>query len=366
MATKDLRPIRDQTDESLASERANADRALQEKVAANERRADQVLANAREDADQVLSEARESADSKLSDPESSAKTQAVLEEERKREDEAVRRERAVADQVLMRERAVTLARLFPLERDQTDLYLLTERARSDEALDNRDDFLGMVTHDLRDLLNGIAMSAVAIGDEATGEAGKPTLVGVQRIQRAAGRMNRLIGDLIDIAAIDAGKLAIVPSPTDAAEVVAEAVDTWGPPTAAKSIRLDIVPAIGAVTATLDHQRILQVLGNLITNAAKFSPRGSSIECGVGATEDGGVRFFVRDDGVGIEADKLLPIFERFWQVGGNDRRGLGLGLYISRCIVEAHGGTIWAESEPGHGSTFYFAIPGSRGQAPGP
>ena len=169
-------------------------------------------------------------------------------------------------------------------------------------------------------------------------------------------MNRLIGDLIDVASIDAGKLAVVPAMADGAALVREAVDTWAAPSAAKSIKLAIAPASGDTAATLDRERILQVLGNLITNAAKFSPRGSSVTCGVEHVADA-VRFYVRDEGVGIPGDKLERIFERFWQVGRNDRRGLGLGLYISRCIVEAHGGRIWAESTPDVGSTFFFTLP---------
>jgi signal transduction histidine kinase len=168
-------------------------------------------------------------------------------------------------------------------------------------------------------------------------------------------MARLIGDLVDIASIDAGKLAVAPVTIDARSIVVEALETWGPPALAKGIVVEAV-AGGAVSATLDSQRILQVLGNLITNAVKFSASGARILIGV--EEIGGeARFFVKDTGVGIPEDKLEAIFERFWQIGKNDNRGLGLGLYISRCLVEAHGGVIWAESELGSGSTFLFTVP---------
>jgi signal transduction histidine kinase len=359
MAPKEPRPERAQTDESLAVERENADHALLEKAQLLERRADDVVEHAREEADDVLAEARAKADDRLSRPMDSGQTRAAVVQERAVEDQVVTDERAVADERVRRERAASRARLFPLERDKTDLFLLTERARSDDALANRDDFLGMVSHDLRDLLNGVVMSAALIAAGAPDdEHGKKALIGAQRIERSAGRMARLIGDLVDIASIDAGKLAVVPVAVDAAAIVLEAVETWGPPALAKQIVLATSVA-GPVPSTLDSQRILQVLGNLITNAVKFSPSASRIEVGV---EDAGAetRFFVKDTGVGIPKDKLEAVFERFWQIGKNDRRGLGLGLYISKCLVEAHGGRIWAESELGAGSTFFFTVPTAR------
>ncbi|HSO31132.1 MAG TPA: histidine kinase dimerization/phospho-acceptor domain-containing protein, partial [Labilithrix sp.] len=207
--TKDLTPAREQTDEVLAQERAKADAALLENAQELERKAKVVLERAREEADEVLTTARDRADQKLEDLlDQPAPTQAVIDEERAREDEALRQERAKADDAVRIARAATRARLFPMERDQTDLSLQIERARSDSALANRDDFLGMVSHDLRDLLNGIVLSAglVASNVQPDDERGKATLVGTQRIERYASRMVRIIGDLIDIAAIDAGKL----------------------------------------------------------------------------------------------------------------------------------------------------------------
>lgn len=356
MSTKDARPERKQTDESLAVERARSDHALREKRAAIEQKADVIIEHAREDADEVLSTARARADEKLKHPASTEQAQAVIAEERALEDEVLRDERASADATLRRERAASLARLFPLERDKTDLYLLTERARSDDALANRDDFLGMVSHDLRDLLNGIVVNASFIAENTSEEErGRRSLVAAQRIQRSAGRMGRLIGDLVDIASIDAGKLAIVPTVANAAGVVVEALETWGPPAAIKEIVLEAI-AHEPISAKFDNERILQVLGNLITNAVKFSARGAKIVVGVEEIA-GEVQFSVKDAGVGIPGDKLEAIFERFWQVGKNDHRGLGLGLYISKCLVHAHGGKIWAESELGVGSTFFFTVP---------
>jgi signal transduction histidine kinase len=361
MTRKAPRPERKQTDESLAGERTKADHALEEKIAAIEQQADGVVERAREEADEVLTAARAKADARLASPGSPAQTAAATAEERAREDQVLGDERAKADEVLRRERAASarvLARLLPLERDKTDQYLLTERARSDDALANRDDFLGMVSHDLRDLLNGIVVNAAFIASNTSDDdKGRASLKASERVQRSAGRMARLIGDLVDIASIDAGKLAVAPTAADASALVLEAVETWAPPAASKGITLQATPR-GPLPITVDHERIVQVLGNLITNAVKFSERGSTIVLDVEPVE-GAARFSVKDSGVGIPNEKLKLIFERFWQAGGNDRRGLGLGLYISRCLVEAHGGTIWAESTPGAGSTFFFTVPAS-------
>ncbi len=105
-----------------------------------------------------------------------------------------------------------------------------------------------------------------------------------------------------------------------------------------------------------HDRMLQVLAHLIANSIKFTPKGGSIR--VHCKRVGELlEFCVEDTGEVIPAPMLEAIFERFWQVGQNDRRGLGLGLYISRCVVEAHGGNIWAESSPGQGTRIFFTLP---------
>lgn len=356
---QDEQPDRDRTDESLAGERAKSDAALSE-LAAVEKLADVIVETAREEADEVLTAARARADQKLAGPaEGPAHARAVVRQERASEDQAVEHERAQADEALRQQRAANarlLARLIPVNRDKTDQHLLTERARADNALAHRDDFLGMVSHDLRDLLGGIGLTATTIAmQSANDEVGKQTRLGAERIQRAAGRMARLVNDLVDIASIDAGKLAIVLEQADGAHVVAEAIETWRAFASGKKILLEARSA-GAVPVNIDRERILQVLGNLITNAVKFSPEGGTILLRVELVGSA-ARFSVKDDGSGIPREKLGLIFEKFWQVGKDDRRGLGLGLYIARCLVDAHGGTIWAESEPGAGSTFYFTVP---------
>lgn len=366
MAPGDKKPSaeRDQTDQGLRAERENTDRALKEKEAAD-KDADRVVERARENADAILVAARGKADERREEAAPPVRTAATaaadqtLDEERKREDEILEKERAFADERLKEERvkeAEALSRLLPLEREKTDRYLLTERARSDDAVSHRDDFLGIVSHDVRNLLGGIVMSATLLSERAAAnEEGNKTLVETARIQRYAARMNRLIGDLVDVASIDAGQLAVTPVRGDFASLIAEAVDTFEATASAKGISLTAEVA-EPLPADFDHDRMLQVLANLVTNALKFTPKTGAIRVR-GERAGHELRISVRDNGTGIAENLLDAVFERFGQVTKGDRRGVGLGLYISRCMVEAHGGKIWAESKLGGGSALSFTFP---------
>lgn len=309
------------------------------------------------EADAVLGAARDKADQLLDDGDAAAAI--VVEAERDVEDAILLADREAANQALEIERAETariLARLLPGEREQTDEHLHAERVRADGAVANRDDFLGVVAHDLRDLLGGIIMSAAVISktvgdDEQAGRVGAE----IVRIRRHAARANRLVCDLVDVASIDAGQLAIVPAPGDMA-LLTEVADEFRPAAAAKGIRLDVEQGGGPMLAPFDRARLFQVFGNLIANSIKFSPRDSRITLHAepGAGE---LQCSVRDEGAGIPADQIELVFERFAQVEHNDRRGLGLGLFIAKRIVEAHAGRMWAQSTLGHGTSVLFTIP---------
>ena len=353
-------PERHQTDENLRDEREKTDLALAATQEAIEENADAVVERARDQADAVLVAARDKADEQADPGAFYAIPSAAIAEEREIEDDALREERGAADETLRLERearARVLLRHLPMERDATDKTLLTERARSDDALATRDDFLGMVCHDLRDLLNGVIVSSQLLAAKLEErDTLEPLLLDTARIQRYGARMNRLIGDLVDIASIDAGKLAVAASRGDAATLVGEAVDALQAIAAAKPVTLEAERMESSLAADFDHDRLLQVLANLVANSIKFTPAGGRI--GVSCTRTGALlTFCVSDSGQGIPQGMLEAVFERFWQVGKNDRRGLGLGLYISRCIVEAHGGTIRAESTLGEGTRMTFTLP---------
>jgi signal transduction histidine kinase len=353
---------RRETDDSLRLERDKTDRELTAARAAIEEDADEVVEVARERADVLLQRAREQSDRGLTDQAASSTVRAEVARERSQEDAAVSEERALAQDQLQHERDErdeALAKLLRLEREETDSKLLTERDRADQALFTRDEFLGMVSHDLRSLLGGIAMNAAQLANDAgvQGAQGDKTLRRAESIQRFTARMNRLIGDLLDVVSLEAGRLAVSPRPDDAVRLVRDAMETFQLAFAAKGLTLSAQVAPGTLLAKFDHERVLQVLANLLSNALKFTPEGGRVTLLVTSLESE-VRFSVTDTGVGIPADGLGSIFERFHQVQAKDRRGLGLGLYIAKCIVEAHGGRIWADRLERGGTAVHFTLPG--------
>lgn len=358
------RPERVETDSSLRAEREKTDEELAKRVSALEKDADQVVEFARERADSLLEAARQKADTTLRQADGQAEVADGLSVARASEDDAVTEERAAADDKLEAERAEQkrpLTRILMLEREETDERLLMERARSDRAVASRDDFLAIVSHDVRGILSGMAMSAellMKMLPEGAAEEGAHREA--QRIGRLTRRMNRIIGDLLDFVSMESGKLDMVATPQDATRLLTETMESFQLTAAAREILMTSDVSHGRVVASFDHDRILQVLTNLVGNAMKFTKAGGNIALRLDPTE-GGIQFTVRDSGCGIAADQIDAIFERFSQAAQADRRGLGLGLYIARCIIEAHGGKIWAESEPGKGSAFHFTLPGTPG-----
>jgi signal transduction histidine kinase len=347
---------RQQTDDSLRAERKKADQAFDDELSAVDEVADTVISRARRRADEVLAAARARTDQQDPLPGQSAPSPESIQGERVREDRALRNERAEADEVILAERAEHVAALT-MERAETDKDLLAERARTDSAIAMRDEFLSVVSHELRNQLNSMVLFATLIG-EAVREDNHVERVAehARRSRRAGARMDRLIGDLVDVASIEAGRLAVRREELDPTAIVNEAVTTFQAQASASHLTLsvEIVPPLPVVA--LDPARILQVLINLLTNAFKFTPPNGKVA--VRAERIGEeLRFAVSDSGAGIPPEKLESVFERYVQVTKDDRRGLGLGLYISKCIVQGHAGRIWAESTMGKGSTFCFTLP---------
>jgi signal transduction histidine kinase len=243
-----------------------------------------------------------------------------------------------------------------LERDRTDKDLVEERGQADTLVTSRDEFLANVSHDLRSLLSGLSLAAEVIVQAAPdGEAGAPLRKAAGATGRYVVRMNRLVNDLQDIASIEAGKLSVVLRSAPVAKLVQDTVQAFEPVAAAKRIALLADTPADLPHARLDDERMLQVLANLVSNAIKFTPEGGTVRVSANASGKG-VLFTVADTGPGVPADQLERVFDRFRQVR-KDRRGLGLGLHISKSIVEAHGGRLWAESVPGAGATFRCTLP---------
>ena len=345
---------RQQTDESLRFEREKADQ-LGDVLREIDETADAVIGKARARADAVLAAARARSDRAPSARGPSGPRRDVV-QRREREDELLQVERAHADETLREERAEHVA-LLSVERAETDKDLSSERVRADEALSTRDEFLAVVSHDLRNMLGAVVGFAGLIAQQASQGGHDAQVLGhARRIERSAARMNRLIGDLVDVASIEAGTLAVTRELEDPNQVVTEAVDTFHAQAAAKDLSLVADGELSSAPASFDAARILQVLVNLLSNAIKFTPAHGEVVVRVRRLDEE-IRFSVRDTGTGIPTDKLHVIFDRFIQVQQGDARGMGLGLYISKCIVQGHGGRIWAESAIGQGSTITFTLP---------
>ncbi len=357
---KDDLPERVETDTSLREERQKTDDELAARRAVVEQDADKIIEVARERADDVLERARQKEDSTTHVGGQPTLLSHAEHEARVSEDEALTRTRAIADNQLSEERAKqsrAIAHLLKLEREETDDRLFEERAHSDSKVASRDEFLAMVTHDVRGMLGVIAMSThVLLATPSEESAGERTHTEARRIRKLVGQMSRLIEDLLDVVSIESGTLDVDPSAEDATTLLAETIETFHATAESHQLTLTLAAPPGPVLAKLDRHRILQVLSNVVGNAIKFSDAGGAIELRLEANANG-LEFTVSDRGPGIAPEKMDTIFERFSQAGHADQRGLGLGLYIARCAVEAHGGKIWVVSELGNGSAFHFTIP---------
>jgi len=240
-------------------------------------------------------------------------------------------------------------------RDVTHSKSVEEALR--RAVTARDDVLGIVAHDLRNPLSTITMQASLLerlGPEPDRRDQTPRLV----IQRSAARMKHLIQDLLDIAVVEAGQLLKVErARVSAADLVREAVEMQAALASASNVEVRLEVGEGVRDVWGDRQRLLQVFENLIGNALKFTPEGGRITVGAAGT-DKEVVFSVADTGAGIAPESLPHVFDRFWQATARAARlGAGLGLPITKGIVEAHEGRIWVESAAERGTTFFFTAP---------
>jgi signal transduction histidine kinase len=348
---------RTSTDESLRSERRKTDDEMAKSVLLVDDVATSVVTEARDKADTLIDEARALEDSNT--PHATPAKAHHVAAARARADAELDEARRGADAVAVDDhnhRVVALARLLAFERQDTDLKLELERVRADAELTRREDFMAIVSHDLRSLLGGIALSAELLkAVESAVDPFAKVKDYAERIQRFSARMSRLIGDLMDVASIEAGKLSLVRSRRDVAFLLRDATEAFEATAVAQGVSLSVSSSMSGVI-DVDHERIFQVITNLVGNALKFTPSGGHISIAITRPGDV-VQVSVTDTGEGIPPEALDRIFERYVQAREADRRGLGLGLYIAKSIVEAHGGTIGVESALGQGSTFFFTLP---------
>ncbi|WP_437928198.1 GAF domain-containing sensor histidine kinase [Sorangium sp. So ce291] len=248
--------------------------------------------------------------------------------------------------------AEELGRRAALAIDNARLYESAQR-----AIRAREELVAVVSHDLKSPLATIVMNTSLLrrklpSSEEAAELRRP----VERIQKSADRMNRLIRDLLDLAKLDGGHIRIQPVPHDVAVLLSDAIELLREEAAEKSLRLEQGVALGVERALCDRERVLQVIANLVGNAIKFTPAGGEVAL---RAEPWGreVLLSVRDTGPGIPEDQRARIFERYWQAKETAHKGTGLGLSIAKALVEVHGGRIWVESKVGEGSTFFFTLP---------
>ena len=267
--------------------------------------------------------------------------------------------------------AMTILRLTqaPLF-DETDLALAEqlstrvafaiENARlfqiARRATDARDDILGVVSHDLRNPVNAIGMCVRVLRESPPDEASARRDL-VDAIGDAVDWMDRLIRDLLDVANLERGRLSVERHQEEVDPIVQSAVAMFEHAARERNVALTAQVTPAGLRVDGDAARLVQVLSNLVANSLAHTERGGAVRVTICA-EGRMVRFEVADNGSGIPAEHLPHIFERHWRSSASAKRGgSGLGLAIARGIVHAHGGEIWAESEPGQGATFRFTVP---------
>ena len=255
--------------------------------------------------------------------------------------------------------AEELARRASLAVENARLY---EQAR--QAVRARDEVVAVVSHDLRNPLNAVLIAATVLAEYGDAERlSERDRKQVETIRRSVEQMTALTQDLLEVSSLESGSVQMSPRPCPPATLLGAADEMFRPAAEEQGVVLAVEPpGEGVVPVQADYGRVLQVYGNLVGNALKFTPAGGRVELGAERAADY-VRFWVRDTGPGIEREHLPRLFDRFWQARRGGKAGAGLGLAIARSIVEGHGGQIWAESAPGEGSTFHFTLPVVPGQS---
>jgi signal transduction histidine kinase len=368
-----LQKERDQTDLSLTVERDKTNESLIQAKEKTEQRTDKLLQDEREKADSKTSSSRTAADDRRDTERqkisfvitpTQQKTDKRLDAERIESDDAVESERFRVDAAIIKERESKdslIQDLLVQERKKTDTNLRVERVKADSEvqtaqlnLTTRDEFLAIVSHDLKNPLGAIAMCAEIIMEENKTNAGLKKRIEV--IQRNAQTALRLISDILDMERIAQGKLELQLSTQSMSKMIINAINDFEGPASLKSITLTHESDKAHEQIICDRDRVIQILNNLIGNALKFTPDGGRVDLKAELRND---KFEVQvtDTGPGIPKEKQTEIFNRMTQLGSADRTGLGLGLYISKMLVEAHHGKIWVDSEIGKGSTFHFTLP---------
>jgi signal transduction histidine kinase len=380
---KSIAEKRENTDASLGAERASANDIADKAVARARRLADDLVERERLVVDEQLRKFRDSADVVLARGRRSStapigfvaperaladratigereNNDAIIEQERQRSDDAVQaqRDEHVTDAAEQTRRADTDEKLGAerLRVDRAVMFLgSTEDALSfaEKEIERRSDVLAIVAHELRNPLAVISMNVDFIAERLVDpEVREPAT----EVQHTVARMTRLLHDLLDLARIEGGTLRILKQPFDVGALLSEILAAYEPLFSKRGLTFTCEPRAPGIVAKFDHDRVVQVLSNLLSNAMKATPAGGVVSLCIERRADD-IEFAVKDTGAGIAALALPHVFNRFWQGNSAPGTGLGLGLYICDKIIAAHAGRIWVESEAGRGTTFRFTLP---------
>jgi signal transduction histidine kinase len=394
---------RETTDATLSAERAYADNALRAKLAKGEREAQDKVEQARGEVDELVGAAKEQASRQVLVPEAeqsklrqtvekqkealsdgdggseaaleaataaaehvvavqAAKAEDAVKRVAHRAEEALDKERVRVDQLTEKEREDrkrAFLEVLDSERRKTDHALEMERFSSDDLVRRRDDVLAVISHDLRNYLNVVGMKAAMLKKVSARDT-KALHRLIDAIKGACDTMVRWANDLVDLSSIEAGAIRLDLGVHDAGDLILRATEDFMPVAEARGIQLTTRFPASRPRVSCDQGRVTQILLNLLDNAMKFIEEGGEIRVELADEQAGFVTLSVADTGPGIsEADQEM-IFERFWHARKGRAGGTGLGLYISKRIVEAHGGRIWVDSRVDQGTTVLFTIPAAE------
>jgi signal transduction histidine kinase len=244
------------------------------------------------------------------------------------------------------------------------LHNITERKEAEEkikkAMEIKSEFISMASHELRTPLTAIKEGVRLVIQEQTGKLNDEQKEFLGIVKRNVERLARLINDILDFQKLESGKMDVDMQKNDVNEIVKEIKETMTPLSSEKGLNLIIELDDSIPIIKFDKDKITQVLTNIVNNAIKFTEQGSVTISTTKGDNDNIIQVSVSDTGPGIKNEDLPKLFHEFEQLaGGNERKtgGSGLGLAISRKIIKKHNATIWAESEPGKGTTFHFVLP---------
>lgn len=235
-------------------------------------------------------------------------------------------------------------------------HLDAERRETERAKQAREEVLAVVSHDLRSPLSSIRLNAEFMRRLPAEERAAQAPPAVEGILRSARQMGRLIDDLLDAVRLEKGQFRLELGQEDLAALADEALEDLQSAAQARAVRMAKEARRGDYALRCDGARIRQALDNLVDNAIKFSPDGGVVEVSLRASS-AELAVAVKDSGPGIAEADLARVFDRYWQAGPMAHKGTGLGLFITRSIVEAHGGRIEVESRPGQGAAFTVHLP---------